>query len=416
MSSLPPNYKLWVDRAATVTGPGLHALIIGVSDYTYLPEHGKPRERGRFTLNLSKVNIPCTSAFRVAKWLRDEYWHPSVNLKTIDLLMSPSAIETTPANNPPQGDDDTMRAALAAEAGDVRRADRANVDKAVQAWKARCVDNPQDIALLYVCGHGIQLGSHDSMVLLEDFGEDDDRFLNETIDIGRTCRGMRGDNMPQVQLYFVDACRMTPPQVADYENSGTGVHVSGKATAEARRSAPIYFSAVEQSLARGRIGPGTYFSQALIQCLSRDALEAPDQQSDDEIKRYWHTKVENLLSKLQEAVDGLAGKNKQSVVLGGDTRPAFFSASRTPPTITVELDVEPDKAAMASQAELRNAEDDANVCGPHNCWERPLVIDGVPAGIYFLHLSATGGFNLPPKILVDVSRFPRKKKLSVNAR
>lgn len=418
MSSSPPKYELWADRTDAVEGPGLHALIIGVSDYTYLPAEGQFPVKGRFTLGLNKVNIPCTSVFRVAKWLRDDYWHPSVKLKSIDLMMSPSAIEITPEKNPPDNDDDRMRSEVAAAAADprVRRANTANVDAALKAWRARCVDRPQDIALLYVCGHGIQQGHQDGIVLLEDFGEDDDRFLKETIDIGKTFRGMRADNLPQTQLYFVDACRMNASQLNDYLDQGEGVHVSGKIGPE-HRSAPIYFSAVSQTKANGEVGPGTYFSQALVRCFKRDALKAPDTQSDEEIERYWHITVLGLQDKLQKAVDAVAGKGVQTVVLGGATRAAFFSASKSVPTVTVELDVEPDKAARASEAELRTVGSNLNVRGgPHPCWERPLVIEDVPAGIYLLHVSAPDGFKPTSEvpIVVDaVNQFSVRKKLSM---
>lgn len=395
---------LWVDRTADVEGPGLHALVIGVSDYRFLPEDGQFPDPKHFTLGLTKVSIPATGAFRVATWLRDHYWHPEVKIKTIDLLLSPHPKEITPETNPPKGEVDEMRAQLAAEAAALARPDTLNVEQALKSWRKRCEGQPGDVALLYVSGHGIQWGSKDdAIVLLEDFGESEDLFLKRAIDIGRTMKGMAGDEMPQTQLYFVDACQIQPDEHANFEDAGDPVRLSSKFGITDLRSAPIYFGAVSQSAAKGKNGTGTYFAQALVQCLTLDALEAPDESSVLEAERFWHTTVSGLLPKLQDAVTDLAkiDGEKQDIVLGGRTRKAVFSALNGPPSVTVVLDVGPDNAAKASKAELRTAARDATVRGPADCWERPLVIKDVPAGVYFLEVSATGGFKPVSPIFVD---------------
>jgi hypothetical protein len=64
---------MWVDRQKQVQGLGLHALIIGVSDYQFLPGPSEFPDPNRVTLGLTKVNIPATGAFRVARWFRDKY-------------------------------------------------------------------------------------------------------------------------------------------------------------------------------------------------------------------------------------------------------------------------------------------------------------------------------------------------------
>src|SRR6266568_7670625 len=170
----------WVDRKSKVAGAGLHALVIGVSDYQFLPAPEKFPDPKRKTLGLTKVRIPATGAFRVARWLRDSYWHPTTQVKTIRLLLSPSSSEITPTVNPPTSDDDLMRAELAKIGPPlVPRADTANVWQAMQEWQADCKGHPNDIAVLYVSGHGIQWGSKDdAIVLLEDFSKDP-MFLNQ---------------------------------------------------------------------------------------------------------------------------------------------------------------------------------------------------------------------------------------------
>src|SRR4051812_47819343 len=48
---------------------GIHALIIGVSDYTYLPGDDDPAEGGS-KLGMKKLKTPALGAFRFLQWLQ----------------------------------------------------------------------------------------------------------------------------------------------------------------------------------------------------------------------------------------------------------------------------------------------------------------------------------------------------------
>jgi hypothetical protein len=48
---------------------GVHALIIGVSDYWYLPGDDDPVEGG-VKLGMKKLKTPALGAFRLLKWLQ----------------------------------------------------------------------------------------------------------------------------------------------------------------------------------------------------------------------------------------------------------------------------------------------------------------------------------------------------------
>src|SRR5947209_2422507 len=73
--------------------PGLHALVIGVSEYSGLPEPTPYPTPGLPTLGLTKVKTPATSAWHFAQWLRDKYWNPAAPLKSVRLLVSSSKEE-----------------------------------------------------------------------------------------------------------------------------------------------------------------------------------------------------------------------------------------------------------------------------------------------------------------------------------
>lgn len=373
--------NLWVDRRNQVNGVGLHALIIGVSDYTFLPGPNQFPQPGVDTLGLTKVNIPATGAFRVAQWLKDKYWHPTTKVKTIRLLLSASPSELKQPDFPE----------LAKVSAVQPRAKTAEVWQALQDWQNDCAGNPDDIAMLYVAGHGIQWGSKDdAIVLLEDFSKDQ-LFLNQTIDIGRTLKGMSGDNMPQTQFYFVDACRITPDEYRKYEDAGTPLRLRSKFTGDDLRSAPIYYAACPQTAAKGHRGKGTYFAEALIDCLNVYARQGPNKSSTFPVVRdYWHVSVSSLLTTLQDRITEVARTDgeKQDVMMGGIVRPAVFCATESPPDVTVVVDVNPDSAAQVAFAELWSSNRSTRIKERSPCWPRHLKLEKVPVGIYLLELFA----------------------------
>src|SRR5262249_55745214 len=167
-----PPRSLGGDRRDHVQGPGLHVLAIGVSDYQFLPSPDQFPEPNRVTLGLTKVNIPSTGAFRVARWLRDSYWHPTTKVKTIRMLLSPSASELQSPENAP-AEETAFTGAFNAASKEQPRARTDEVWQALQDWQDDCRGHSEDIAVLYVSGHGIQWGSKDdAIVLLEDFSKD----------------------------------------------------------------------------------------------------------------------------------------------------------------------------------------------------------------------------------------------------
>jgi hypothetical protein len=398
--------SLWVDKRSQDSSPGLHALVIGVSDYQFLPNANQFPELNRVTFGLTKVNIPATGALRVAQWLKTSYWHPTVQVKTIRLLLSPSQEELAQPGFP-----DLVAAALTQP-----RALTQDVWKAMQEWKVDCRGHVDDIALLYVAGHGVQWGSKDdAIVLLEDFSKDE-LFMNYTIDVGKTLKGMSGDDMPQAQFYFVDACRIQPDEYAKYEYAGSPLALGSKFTGEDLRAAPIYYAACPQTTAKGHRGKGTYFAEALVDCLETYALQGPIKNSAMAVARdHWHVSVAGLLANLQDRLTEVArsDKEKQNVVIGGNVRTAVFCASATPPNVTVVVDVDPDGAAQVAFAELWNFNRSMPIKPRAPCLPRPLMLRDVPPGLYLLEVSAKAPFS-PQLIAVNAQPPEWKEPISLS--
>jgi|HubBroStandDraft_2_1064218.scaffolds.fasta_scaffold83546_1 hypothetical protein len=388
----------WIDRQASVPGPGVHALIIGVSDYTYLPEEGQLPEIGRETLGLTKVDIPATGAYLVGKWLRDKYWHPTHRVKTIRLLLSPSQHEISPTVAKDSALDANDRAELAS-VGKAAPASTENVQQALLDWQAECDNHPEDIAFLYISGHGIQWGDKDDgIVLLQDFSKNK-LFLNQSVGMRSVAKGMSGANMPLSQLYFVDACRIHPDEYRKFEFAGAPIGLpSGFKGTEDLRSAPIFYAACPQTTAKGRPNRGTYFAEALVDCFDFAGLMGPVPNSALAVARsYWHISVTQLGEKLQTQVTEVAKRDgeTQEIVPGGVLRPAVFCAVPVPPPVTVTVNVDPAAAAQVAVAELWEDYGVTRIGCKTSCQPPPATFQSVPPGLYILQVTASPLFPAP---------------------
>jgi hypothetical protein len=390
---------LWVDRQE-VDGPALHALLIGVSDYQFLPasQDEFPPE-GKVTLGLTKLKTPAAGAFRVAKWLKEKYWHPAIRVKTIRLLLSPSTEE---AENEMEG----MAIAPA------NRAITANVAKALNDWKDACRKDRDGIAFLYVAGHGIRWSNtYDSIVLLEDFGTIGD-FLSETIDLEKTKRAMKGNDLPATQYLFADACKVNPDEVARWaggDDPGTPKAPKMEPKNNAVVCAPLYCAAYSGQLAGGYRGEGTYFSQALVECLDGYGWTPPTESAGDAIEARFRITPGGLAENLQERVKAIAlAKGDTQTIIVGEYLPGMgaLCASENPPVAPFKLTVSPDQAAAVATANLLDGEG-MFIRQRDPCHPPPLTIPDVRVGTHTLDLDLTAGakYKKPPPRPVVVKPF-----------
>jgi hypothetical protein len=217
-------------------------------------------------------------------------------------------------------------------------------------------------------------------------------FLDQSVGIRSVVKGMSGSKMPQIQLYFVDSCRIHPDEYKKFEYAGAPIGLPSKFTDQDLRSAPIYYAACPQTYAKGRHGRGTYFAEALIDCLNSTGLQGPVIGSTlPVVSTHLHINVANLVIALQDRISKVAERDheKQEIVPGGMLRPAVFCAAAAPPRVTVVIDVDPDAAAQVAFAELWNHNRSKRILDRTRCWQRPLKVNAVPPGLYILELSAS---------------------------
>jgi hypothetical protein len=199
--------------------------------------------------------------------------------------------------------------------------------------------------------------------------------------------------LPQTQLYFADACRL--PEGTRLEGLGSGVTLPwNENQSEDKRSAPIYYSALPGMAALGVKQKGTFFTQALVECLDNLALCGPNRKSSNPLEQqFWHVSVPGLLSPLNQRVRALAEAKaieigvdlpEQGVTMGGEARPAVFHVLPSPPKVQVLFDLRDDTLAKVSQAALFLPTRQAQVSGWTNCWPKPCRFELVDAGLYSL--------------------------------
>src|SRR3954471_23219229 len=77
---------LWINTDSAPNGPGMHALIIGVSRYDHRGGGPSPAPE---TYGLAQLSVSALTAYRFFAWLRDGYAMNGWPVARVRLLMSP---------------------------------------------------------------------------------------------------------------------------------------------------------------------------------------------------------------------------------------------------------------------------------------------------------------------------------------
>jgi Caspase domain len=353
---------------------GIHALIIGVSDYTHLPGDDDPAEADKF--RMKKLKTPALGAFRFLEWLKktDAEERLIKPLASYDTILAPSPQER----------------ALPDWAADTDDAKTENVISRIRAWRARVAANRDNVALFYFTGHGIQRNKDDAVLLLQDFAKSDEAVLESAISFDEIFKGMapsdRFPDMQMTQIYFVDACRNLPEQIKNFERLKTRpVFDIELGTTDNRKAAPVFFAAVNDSKAFAQVGKGSYFNQALMVALGRGAEGA---RLVGEKKR-WPISIFTLQTAIK--IEFSKFKTDQNFELTGRVDDCEFCYLDQAPQVELKIQVQPEDRRIASRIKLNRIGRD-----PEFTWEQPERAPDhpyeivVPAGIHQLTV-VTGG-------------------------
>jgi hypothetical protein len=247
----PPSKALVYPRnQSDKNTPALHALVIGVSHYPFMP----PDKSRRDAFDLRQTASPARTAMAIYRWLQENSGYFPVPLGTIRLLLSPSEEENSV--------EPELR-----ESGD--RATRNNVLAAAAEWRRDASSNTENMIFFYFAGHGVQRGAEDDVILLEDFGDNAGGLLCNAIDRATLIAGMTPSrSKPKIgrtQFYFFDCCRIRPFAFHRYDMLNTTPIFTVELGMEDDRDCPVFFASGSGAKAYGIAGGLSFFGTALIE-------------------------------------------------------------------------------------------------------------------------------------------------------
>jgi hypothetical protein len=354
----------WFKARGRASGPRTHAFVLGVSRYAHLPKRPQDPVSDE-TFGLRQLESAATSAVRFARWMTESYNRPDAPLRDLWLLLSPSARE---------------RRSLSDEEREAPAATRDEVRAALDEWKAACEADRDGIAVFYASGHGIVLGPHEGgIVLLEDFNAEPDRRMERTLSVVDARSGLAGPDAPKRQFWFLDACQPLPERRGGIELRSAGLPGWNGHIPEHTDVSPIFMSAATGTLAFGKPGKGTLFSEALEDCLGLRAVGLGDDGD-------WVINDTTLGRRLKERVAALAqdASAAQAADFGGRPGEVPFHVLPTPPRVPVTVSVAPDAARTRAFGTL-TAGPDGTVFRRESL-QRP-VTRTVAAGNYILQVA-----------------------------
>ena len=324
---------LWVDNRPDLPAgsPMTHVLVVGTSAYLHISDGPDPKANIDF--GLTQLTTPCSGALAFATWLRDEYHNPGAPVGTIRLFLSPSPAE------------EQANPELTADPVDRSLTD--DVETALFELHDECQGDPNGVAISYLSGHGVQRTKQDGNVLLEDFGVNP-MVVGQSVDVFSVHQGMAGDDMPQTQFYFVDACRTQPDEFKDWKDLGQGLGLPAMFGGADGRCAPIYFAASPDAKAFGKPTAGTLYAEALMESLRSLAAKFDDDTGRIVVSSH------SLGEALEKRVAAIAADFEavQSPTPSGLVRYGVFHVYLQPPEVPVAIEVEPAQAAADTELTL----------------------------------------------------------------
>jgi hypothetical protein len=192
---------LWINPDCSPTGPGLHALIIGVSRYDHLGEGSAPAPD---TYGLSQLSVSALTAYRFFSWLRDDYVLDGWPVARVRLLMSPlrkgvGGIET-----------DEIEGCDAEICAHAPEATFDNCKRALENWYVdmESLQAPATGRSLFLfSGHGMERRQSYQLLLPSDYLRPPSRPLNEAISTPNIADALSYLTHVSSHVLLLDGCR-----------------------------------------------------------------------------------------------------------------------------------------------------------------------------------------------------------------
>jgi hypothetical protein len=362
--------SLVFDARQELQGPGVHALIVGVSSYPHLPGGGGSPAPEAF--GMKSLASTALAAHAVYRWILNRKDHLPAQLATVRMLVAPS--ETEKEVEPELA---TLAEATTLEA----------FQRAVTDWRQDASTSRDSLTFFYFAGHGVQRTRGDATLLLSDFGDGIGATLSKAVNAASIHSGMAPTksrpDIARTQLYFIDACRSLPTEFKEFEKMETAAVWDLELGGRDDRRAPLYYASIPGAKAYALSGKQTVFSTALLDCLQGGAGDLLRSNGTE----YWAVSSLTLVEKLEEyvtATNRKTGADQEFIGsgFGGDFIIHWLDG---PPLVEVTVEVDPHDALDYAKLEIL---DDAGV--PTKVLPKPLdphpYLCQIPAGIYTLRV------------------------------
>lgn len=187
--------------------PGIHVLLIGVSNYFHLPGGKKTQFlEGR---GFQVLDAPDYSCRDLGDWfIGDTLAHPTLAIKSVELLAS--KVKFGEKQNRIAVEEPTF----------------SNVQAALDRWFTLGNLSADNLLILYFCGHGLQDGVATHSLLCADFGALQNNPFAHAVHYEGLESGMRTCAATQ-QVFLLDICRRREPDISR-RFSGPGSAMIGR--------------------------------------------------------------------------------------------------------------------------------------------------------------------------------------------
>lgn len=199
----PVDGKLGLWRSGKANAPGVHALIIGISDYPYLLGGSAPKEaRTRDNGGLGQLEVSAYSAALFFDWVIQAGDIGGAPLASCRLHLAPRP-------------DEADRVASLKNGGNYADASYTTLRAALDEWTAEMsvagrTGQEPNVALFFHSGHGVEIAASPAILasdVLDQFAADGG--VGKAIAIEPMTLAVKTYNIDR-GLFFVDACRDAP--------------------------------------------------------------------------------------------------------------------------------------------------------------------------------------------------------------
>lgn len=382
---IPDQSSVVIDNRAALAGrPGVHAILIGVADYEFLPNYDQPPDPTK--LGFSKLSGPALTVKAVFDWLDSSATRLAQPLKTCRVLISPHREESRNL----------------AQLSEVWTAKRQNVIQALMDWRRDACDHRDSTTLFYFCGHGMQVAGEDVVLTFADFLGPYVPKLGNCAEFSNIKLGMTPcPELPEIartQFYFVDACRNYPYELSNFENPTVPPVFDVPKNRTDDRQAPVLFGTPPTKMSIGFVNGVSVLGRAFIHAIAHAAEELDGPAGQER----W--KVDAL--SLKRGIDRYIQRNKlqQFVVQGGAPGQPVLCWLDQPPPVDVECAIEPPTLHpnILDSVALRSVDPPEVVQRAQYLSAQQLFAAEVPLGYYRVHFDAPGIPGFQSKVaLVD---------------